>query len=371
MTDDSRLPRALRGPPLTAAAGAPDPAPDERREVHVPDPAPLREPPPAGKAAGRPPAGGRPTMRQRLPRFNFLWAIFGLLLVSNLWTWWSDSREIKPVPYSTFQQWVEADRVKEVHVSGDEVVGKLKDPAAGELPGFRTTRVDEELAVSLREHGVEVTGIAKDSLLGDLLWLALPLLLLMVLWTVMMRRFADKQGGLGGGGAGGLMGIGKSKARIYAEEGVKIRFEDVAGVDEAKEELQETIGFLKDPTRYGRLGARLPKGILLVGPPGTGKTLLARAVAGEAHVPFFSLSGSEFVEMFVGVGASRVRDLFDQARKKAPCIIFIDELDALGRARGIGPMSGGHDEKEQTLNQLLVELDGFDPSLGVVLLAGA
>jgi cell division protease FtsH len=173
----------------------------------------------------------------------------------------------------------------------------------------------------------------------------------------------------GGGLGGGLMSVGKSRAKIYAEQEVKVSFDDVAGVDEAKEELQEIIGFLRDPKRYGRLGARLPKGILLVGPPGTGKTLLARAVAGEAAVPFFSISGSEFVELFVGVGAARVRDLFEQARSQAPCIIFIDELDALARARGIGPASGGHDEKEQTLNQLLAELDGFDPSEGVVLLA--
>jgi cell division protease FtsH len=161
----------------------------------------------------------------------------------------------------------------------------------------------------------------------------------------------------------------KSKAKIFVETDTKVTFADVAGVDEAKAELQETVNFLKDPRQYGRLGARMPKGVLLVGPPGTGKTLLARAVAGEAGVPFFSISGSEFVEMFVGVGAARVRDLFEQARKKAPCIIFVDELDALGRARGAGPMSGGHDEKEQTLNQLLVELDGFDPTSGIVLLA--
>jgi len=319
----------------------------------------------AGSNAGR---GSRSPMLERLPRINFIWVLIALLLLTNLWSAWSDARQVKPVPYSTFQSWVDAGRVTEVTVSGDEVLGQLKDPGEGELPKFRTTRVDEDLADKLRERGVQVTGIVRDTFLTDLLWLVVPLVLIFALWSFMMRRMADKQG-LGGGGAGGIMGVGKSKARIYAEEGVKVLFEDVAGVDEAKEELQETIGFLKDPSTYGRLGARLPKGILLVGPPGTGKTLLARAVAGEAGVPFFSISGSEFVEMFVGVGASRVRDLFDQARKKAPCIIFIDELDALGRARGIGPMSGGHDEKEQTLNQLLVELDGFDPSLGVVLLA--
>src|SRR6188472_855550 len=180
---------------------------------------------------------------------------------------------------------------------------------------------------------------------------------------MIFRRFAERQG------LGGLMTVGKSRAKVYVETDTKVTFKDVAGVDEAKFELQEVVAFLRDPKSYGRLGARLPKGILLIGPPGTGKTLLARAVAGEAGVTFLSISGSEFVEMFVGVGAARVRDLFEQARKLAPCIIFIDELDAMGRARGIGPMSGGHDEKEQTLNQLLMELDGFDPQTGIVLLA--
>ena len=180
------------------------------------------------------------------------------------------------------------------------------------------------------------------------------------LWMFVIRRF--------GQGAGGLMAIGKSRAKIYVENDTKVTFADVAGVDEAKEELKEVVDFLKDPKGYGRLGARMPKGVLLIGPPGTGKTLLARAVAGEAGVPFFSITGSEFVEMFVGVGAARVRDLFEQARKEAPAIIFIDELDALGRARGACPY-GGNDEKEQTLNQLLVEMDGFDPTSGVILLA--
>jgi len=183
------------------------------------------------------------------------------------------------------------------------------------------------------------------------------------LWMFLFRRLAEKQG------FGGFMSVGKSKAKVYVEKDTKVTFDDVAGVDEAKEELKEVISFLKQPQEYGRLGARIPKGVLLVGPPGTGKTLLARAVAGEAGVPFFSISGAEFVEMFVGVGAARVRDLFEQARKAAPAIIFIDELDALGRARAIGPVGGGHDEKEQTLNQLLTEMDGFDPSAGIVLLA--
>jgi cell division protease FtsH len=192
----------------------------------------------------------------------------------------------------------------------------------------------------------------------------LPVLIFFGIWAFLMRRMAGA-GGLGGG----LMQIGKSKAKIYVEADTGVRFEDVAGVDEAKDELREIVEFLRNPEQYGRLGGRMPKGVLLVGPPGTGKTLLAKAVAGEAKVPFFSISGSEFVEMFVGVGAARVRDLFSQAREKAPAIIFIDELDALGRARGIGGLAGGHDEKEQTLNQLLVELDGFDSRTGLVLLA--
>ena len=190
----------------------------------------------------------------------------------------------------------------------------------------------------------------------------LPSVGFLLLWMFMVRPMT-------GQGLGGLMAIGKSKARIFAETDIKTTFADVAGVDEAKQELREVVDFLKDPTGHSRLGARMPKGVLLVGPPGTGKTLLARAVAGEAGVPFFSISGSEFVEMFVGVGAARVRDLFEQARKSAPAIVFIDELDALGRARGSFMPGGGHDEKEQTLNQLLNELDGFDPSIGVVLLA--
>jgi cell division protease FtsH len=200
---------------------------------------------------------------------------------------------------------------------------------------------------------------------AQLLSWILPAVFFVGIWLFFIRRMAERQGGLGGG----LMSVGKSKAKVYMEQDTQVTFGDVAGVDEAKAELEEIVAFLKDPEGYGRLGAHVPKGVLLVGPPGTGKTLLARAVAGEAAVPFFSINGSEFVEMFVGVGAARVRDLFEHARQTAPCIIFIDELDALGRARGVGPIMGGHDEKEQTLNQLLSELDGFDPTEGIVLLA--
>ena len=195
--------------------------------------------------------------------------------------------------------------------------------------------------------------------MGTLLSWLIPIAIFFGFWVFMMRRFQQQPG---------FMTIGKNKAKIYVDDEVSVRFGDVAGVDEAKQELEEVINFLKEPQRYTRLGGQIPRGTLLVGPPGTGKTLLAKAVAGESGVPFFSLSGSEFVEMFVGLGAARVRDLFKQAKEKAPCIIFIDELDALGKARGIG-MAGGHDEREQTLNQLLVELDGFDANVGVILMA--
>ena len=225
---------------------------------------------------------------------------------------------------------------------------------------FITTRVTPDLARDLAEHGVVVTGQIESTFLRDLLSWIIPMVLFVGLWLFILRR-------MGPGLGGGMMQIGKSKAKVHVERDTGVTFADVAGVDEAKEELKEIVDFLKDPQDYGRLGGRMPKGILLVGPPGTGKTLLAKAVAGEAGVACFSISGSEFVEMFVG--AARVRDPFEQARAKAPAIIFIDELDALGRARGIGPMAGGHDEKEQTLNQLLVELDGFDSSTGLVLLA--
>ncbi|MDU6728508.1 MAG: ATP-dependent zinc metalloprotease FtsH, partial [Bradyrhizobium sp.] len=258
-----------------------------------------------------------------------------------------------------------AGKVKEVGVSENYLEGTLKEPLPSGQTRFATTRVDQEFAKELAKANVTFTGRVESNILGDILSLVMPIALFFGVWYWLSRRMMGGAGGLGGG----LMQIGKSKAKVYVEANTGVRFEDVAGVDEAKDELREIVAFLKDPKSYGRLGGRMPKGVLLVGPPGTGKTLLAKAVAGEAGVPFFSISGSEFVEMFVGVGAARVRDLFEQARAKAPAIIFIDELDALGRARGMGPFAGGHDEKEQTLNQLLVELDGFDSSVGLVLLA--
>ncbi|HYG67128.1 MAG TPA: ATP-dependent zinc metalloprotease FtsH [Anaeromyxobacteraceae bacterium] len=287
-------------------------------------------------------------------------AIFGVLLLQDLWV----SQTIATIPYSRFLELVREDKVARVVVSEDEVTGELREALDGKRR-FVTNRVDPELAKELEGHGVEFAGRFESNLLPLLLSWFVPILLFGAVWVFLARRMAK---GLGGG-AGGLMAIGKSKAKVYVETDTKTTFKDVAGVDEAKAELQEIVQFLKDPKGQSRLGARMPKGVLLVGPPGTGKTLLAKAVAGEAGVPFFSISGSEFVEMFVGVGAARVRDLFEQARAKAPAIIFIDELDALGRARASMPgMAGGHDEKEQTLNQLLVELDGFDPAIGIVLL---
>ncbi|MFQ5786083.1 MAG: ATP-dependent zinc metalloprotease FtsH, partial [Alphaproteobacteria bacterium] len=292
----------------------------------------------------------------------FVFTVFAILLLQ---LWWQESRQVEVIPYSDFASYLKDGKVAEVLVTERHIRGVLKEPLPNGRSVFFTTRIETDLAKELGKYDVRVTGGSEENFLTDMLSWVMPTLLFFGIWMFVIRRFAEKQG-LGGG----LMTVGKSKAKVYMESDTKVGFDDVAGVDEAKAELQEVVAFLKDPGSYGRLGARIPKGVLLVGPPGTGKTLLSRAVAGEAGVPFFSISGSEFVEMFVGVGAARVRDLFDQARKKAPCIIFIDELDALGRARGAFPGIGGHDEKEQTLNQLLVELDGFDPAKeGMVLLA--
>ncbi|BAR62140.1 cell division protease FtsH [Bradyrhizobium diazoefficiens] len=269
---------------------------------------------------------------------------------------------VETIPYSQFEQLLSQEKVAEVAVGQDTIQGKLKEQLPSGKSAFVTARVDMALAEKLAAKGAIVTGVPGSGLLQSLLSWIFPVVVFFIIWFWIGRSVTGRQG------FGGLMAIGKSRAKVYVEKDIKVTFADVAGVDEAKFELQEVVSFLKDPKSYGRLGAHVPKGILLVGPPGTGKTLLARAVAGEAGVPFFSISGSEFVEMFVGVGAARVRDLFEQARKAAPCIIFVDELDALGRSRG--PLSlSSHDEKEQTLNQLLSELDGFDPSAGVILLA--
>ena len=301
------------------------------------------------------------------PRWNLGYLAFAILMAVLARDVWQNWQQVEPLPYSAFLEQLEAGNVKEVVVHADRLEGHLKTALPDGRDRFVTLRVEPAFADALARHSVRFVGAPQGGLLREVASWILPALIFYALWMVLARRVAGKDG-LGGGLGGGLLSIGKSKARVYMETDIKVTFDDVAGVDEAKAELQEVVGFLKDPRAHGRLGARLPKGILLVGPPGTGKTLLARAVAGEAGVPFFSINGSEFVEMFVGVGAARVRDLFEQARQRAPTIIFIDEIDALGRARGAFGL-GGHDEKEQTLNQLLAELDGFDPRAGLVLLA--
>ena len=270
-------------------------------------------------------------------------------------------QKLEELPYSDFKTLLAAGNVAEVTVTRQSLLGKLKPEAGSKEPKlFTTVRVeDPDLVKELNVRNVKFTGMIENTFLRDIIWWVIPALIFVGIWFFVIRRF--------GQGQKGFMTVGQSKAKIYAEKDTKVTFVDVAGVEEAKEELREVIEFLKTPEKFTRLGGKIPKGILLVGPPGTGKTLLARAVAGEAGVTFFSISGSEFVEMFVGVGASRVRDLFEQAKIKAPCIIFIDELDALGKARGVGPMA--HEEREQTLNQLLVEMDGFDPRIAVILMA--
>jgi cell division protease FtsH len=291
----------------------------------------------------------------------FLVAFFAVLLIRDFLVGTSHVREI---PYSEFRQRLDKGEVKNLVVGPTRITGSLPAAGADKTPQhFTTVRVDPQIADELTKRGISYSGEPEPGLFENFLSWLLPMVGFVLIWMFLLKPMAM------GGGMGGMMGMGKSRAKIYAETGVKVKFADVAGVDEAKQELSEVVGFLKDPKTYGRLGARVPKGVLLVGPPGTGKTLLARAVAGETGVPFFSITGSEFVEMFVGVGAARVRDLFEQARAQAPAIIFIDELDALGRARGIGMPGGGHDEKEQTLNQLLAEMDGFDASVGIIVLS--
>lgn len=299
--------------------------------------------------------------RMKINIWYAILAVFGIIMLQNFW---SQGQHVETIPYSEFEQYLEEGRLSEVTVTSQYIQGTLKGEEGAQQQHVVANRVDPALAERLDQYGVPFSAARENTFLGNLLSWLLPMVLFFAVWMFLIRRMAEKQGF-----GGGMMSIGKSKAKVYLETDTKVTFEDVAGVDEAKAELEEIVAFLKEPQGYGRLGARMPKGVLLVGPPGTGKTLLARAVAGEAGVPFYSISGSEFVEMFVGVGAARVRDLFEQARKQAPAIIFIDELDALGRARGAFPGMGGHDEKEQTLNQLLSELDGFDPREGLVLLA--
>jgi len=285
--------------------------------------------------------------------------IVALLLVASIFGGSSDTA--KGISYSSFRDKVEAGEVKSVAIAPERISGKLQNDEA-----FVTVPIpgDNSLYPLLDEKGVDVQGKAEEqpSLILILLYQALPFLLILGIAFFVLRQMQK------GGGAGGAMGFGKSKAKLLTEKHGKVTFDDVAGIDEAREELQEIVEFLRDPQKFSRLGGKIPKGALLVGSPGTGKTLLARAIAGEAGVPFFSISGSDFVEMFVGVGASRVRDMFEQAKKNAPCIVFIDEIDAVGRSRGAG-LGNQNDEREQTLNQLLVEMDGFEANEGIIIVA--
>ena len=292
-------------------------------------------------------------------KFSLWYVLIGFWVVLIIQSMIAQLFIVKTIPYSQFLNLLKEGKVTEIAIGENQIQGKMRD-ASGKLEDFKTVRVDPELSRMLDQYKVTFKGQVESTFLRDLISWVLPIFLLVGVWYFFMKRMSGQQPG--------FLSLGKSKARIYMENEITVRFEDAAGVDEAKQELVEIIDFLKNPGKFTELGGRIPKGVLLVGPPGTGKTLLAKAVAGESGVPFFSMSGSDFVEMFVGLGAARVRDLFTQAKEKAPCIIFIDELDALGKARGMGVM-GGHDEREQTLNQLLVEMDGFDPKVGVILMA--
>jgi cell division protease FtsH len=295
-------------------------------------------------------------------KFSIWYVLLGVWVVLLIHNYMSAALSIRSIPYSEFLKMVKEDRVAEVAITANQIQGKMRTDGTPEGEGelFRTVRVDPEISELLEQYNVTFKGQVESTFLRDLLSWVFPVFLFIGIWYFIMKRMTGQQPG--------FMSLGKKKAKIYVEDELDVTFDDAAGVDEAKQELMEVIEFLKEPAKFTELGGKMPRGVLLVGPPGTGKTLLAKAVAGESHVPFFSMSGSEFVEMFVGLGAARVRDLFDQAKQKAPCIIFIDELDALGKARGLGA-TGGHDEREQTLNQLLVEMDGFDPQIGVILMA--
>jgi len=354
----------------------------------------------------------RPIKIEKRVHFSIWYVIFGIIIMYLLETMILKETVVK-LPYSEFKEMVRTGQVKDCLISQDKITGrfftdratldslyqefgflpdttsdattlktkrklfnawvdsvalsvplrKRRDATKGlSLSSFSTTRVeDPDLVNQLEAMGIEFSGQPERSwLLNFLLVWVFPLLILVAIWGFIFRRMNP---------TGGMLSIGKSKAKVYVEGQTKVTFKDVAGIDEAVEEVKEVVEFLKNPGKFQSLGGRFPKGVLLVGPPGTGKTLLAKAVAGEAGVPFFSMSGSDFVEMFVGVGAARVRDLFQQAAQRSPCIIFIDELDALGKARSISPVTGGHDEREQTLNQLLTEMDGFDPNIGVIIMA--
>ena len=295
---------------------------------------------------------------QRISLWYFIICVWIVLILQSYLT---SRYAVTTIPYSQFVQRLKEGDIIEVSITEKQIQGVMKsEETSGKDIHFRTVRVDQDTSDLLDKYHVNYSAAIESTLLRDILSWVVPIVLFAGIWLFIMKRFTAQQPG--------FMSLGKNKATVHKQEDVGVSFEDVAGVDEAVAELVEVIDFLKNPDKYLAFGSSLPKGILLVGPPGTGKTLLAKAVAGESQVPFISISGSEFVELFVGMGAARVRDLFDQANENAPCIVFIDELDALGKARGFGGIPG-HDEREQTLNQLLVEMDGFDPNVGVILMA--
>ena len=295
-------------------------------------------------------------------KFSIWYVILGIWVVLFAHNILLTAISIKTIPYSEFLSLVKQGLVKEVAITQNQIQGRMAGDGNGSASGelFRTVRVDSDISELLEENQIVFKGEIESTFFRDIFSWIIPIIIFVGLWYFLFRRMAGQQPG--------FMQLGKTKAKIYMEDDIGVTFDDVAGVEESKRELVEVIEFLENPDKFTKIGGKIPRGIMLVGPPGTGKTMLAKAVAGESDVPFYSLSGSEFVEMFVGLGAARVRDLFEQAKKNAPCIIFIDELDALGKARGFGA-TGGHDEREQTLNQLLVEMDGFDPQVGVILMA--
>ncbi len=312
---------------------------------------------PDGQGSGGGSGGPNPWIRSLM-----IWGgIFLALLLAVSMFGGGTQSEDKTLSYSEFRQQVASGTVEEVQIADDRITGKLKnDETFATVP----VRNDTGLTKLLDDNGVTYSGTATEepNLFLIILFQSLPFLLILGIAFFALRQVQKN------GGAGGAMGFGKSKAKMLTEKQGRVTFADVAGIDEAREELEEIVEFLKDPQRFSKLGGTIPKGALLVGSPGTGKTLLARAIAGEAGVPFFTISGSDFVEMFVGVGASRVRDMFEQAKKNAPCILFIDEIDAVGRSRGHG-LGNSNDEREQTLNQLLVEMDGFEANEGIIIIA--
>ena len=299
---------------------------------------------------------------QKHHKFSIWYVMLGIWAVLILQNYIASLYAVKTISYSQFLNDLKKGQVSEVEITSNQIQGKLKvnGKNGNKETTFKTVRVDNELSQLLDKYNVNFKGEIESTFFRDLLSWIIPAFIFVGIWYLFIKKMSGQQPG--------FMTLGKNKAKIYMEDELDVTFDDAAGVEEAKQELVEIIEFLREPSKYTALGGKMPRGVLLVGPPGSGKTLLAKAVAGESHVPFFSMSGSEFVELFVGMGAARVRDLFNQAKEKAPCIIFIDELDALGKARSFNTM-GGHDEREQTLNQLLVEMDGFDPTVGVILIA--